>query len=106
MNIHNKNGQKFVVDQKVLVKLNKNEYFHNLMNWVEKMLTMTTNLVSPEFFHPSFTKTERDFIVGFIYTLYPNVKDIQRIEPDGVIIKCDTTLNTEELQKKIDNMSN
>jgi len=106
MNIHNKNGQTFVVDQKVLVKLTKNENFRNLMNWVEKMLTMTTNLVSPEFFHPSFTKTERDFIVGFIYTLYPNVKDIEPLGPDGVIIKCDTTLNTEELQKKIDNMSN
>jgi hypothetical protein len=104
MNIHNKNGQPFVVNKKVLVKLNKNENFHNLMNWVEKMLTMTTNLVSPEFFHSSFTKTERDFIVSFIYTIYPNVKDIERIEPNGVIINCDTTLNTEELQKKVDNM--
>lgn len=104
MNIHNKNGKPFVVNQKVLVKLNKNKNFHSLMNWVEDMLTMTTNIVSPQFFHPSFNETEKEFIVGFIYTLYPNVKDIVKMGPNGVIIRCDSPLNREELQKKVDNM--
>jgi hypothetical protein len=104
MNIHNKNGQPFQVDEKLLLKLYENDNFHTLMNWVENMLTMTNNLVSDKFFHPSFTKTERDYIVGFIYTIYPNVKDIQPLGPDGVIIKCDSTLDKEELQKKVQNM--
>jgi hypothetical protein len=102
--IPNKNGQPFVVSQKVLTKLYKDQNFHNLMSWVEDMLTMTTNLVSPEFFHPSFTQTERDVIVGFIYSLYPNVNDIVPLGPDGVIIKCDSILNRDELEKVIDNM--
>jgi len=105
MNIHNKNGQPFQVDPKVLTKLYENDNFQTLMNWVEDMLTKTPNLVSDKFFHPSFTKTERDYILGIIYTIYPNVKQILPLGPDGVIIKCDSTLDREELQKIIDDNS-
>ena len=104
MNLHNKKGNSFQVTKKDLEKLYKKQEFSNLMDWVEQSLTYTKMIVSPQFFAPTFTKLERDIIVSLIYSVYPNVKNIEPLDKDGVIITCDDYLDKDKVQTAIDNM--
>lgn len=85
-NLHNKEGKKVIVSKKDLEKLNSNENFHTLMDWVEGNLRRTKMIMSPEFFHPSFSKRDREVIISMIYSIYDVVTEITPMGKDGLII--------------------
>jgi|SRR6056300_1173540 len=102
LNFNNKKGTELHITQEDMIKLMNNPHFHTVMGWVEKSLQITKMLVSPEFFHPSFTEKQRKQVVTMIYTIYPNVTDIQMMGDNGCIIKQDDYLDIKETEKKMD----
>lgn len=97
MNPHNKQGTRVPVTKKDLISLTDNQNYFPLMNWVESCLRKTKMIVSPEFFHPSFTSKQRELIISIIYTCYDVVEDIQPLGKNGVIIKSSDFLTMTKL---------
>ena len=97
MNPHNKQGTPVNVNAGQMTKLYNNEHFHSLMDWVEGSLRITKKIMSPEFFHPSFSKNERDIIVSIIYSCYDVVVNIEPLGKNGVIITCSDVLTMTKL---------
>jgi hypothetical protein len=85
-NIHNKDGQRVIVSTKEIDRLGRNQNFQTLMDWVEGNLRRTKTIMSPQFFHPSFSTRDREIIVSMIYSIYDVVTDIKPIGNDGVVI--------------------
>ena len=86
MNPHNKQGTPVPITKKEMETLYKNQNFQSLMNWVEGCLRKTKVIMSPEFFHPSFTPKQRDLIVSIIYSCYDVVENVEPLGTNGVII--------------------
>ena len=97
MNPHNKQGTPVFFTKQDLENLYTNENFQTLMTWVEKSLRMTKCIMSPEFFHPSFTKKQKDLIISMIYSCYDVVEDIQPLGKNGVVITSSNFLTMTEL---------
>jgi hypothetical protein len=85
-NLHNKKGKKVYISQNDIEVLNNNQNFHLLMDWVEGNLRRTKMIMSPEFFHPSFSKRDKEVIISMIYTIYDVVTDITPMGENGCII--------------------
>jgi hypothetical protein len=56
------------------------------MSWVESCLRKTKMIISPEFFHPSFSKRDREVIVSMIYTIYDVVTEVKPMGKNGCMI--------------------
>jgi hypothetical protein len=86
-NPHNKIGVPVFFVKKELQDLYKNEHFQSLMNWVEGTLRVSKMIISDQFFHPSFTKQQRDLIVSIIFSCYDVVEDIEPLGKNGLVIR-------------------
>lgn len=96
-NPHNKTGVQVFFKVEEMKKLQSDDNFQTLMNWVEKSLRVSNLIISDKFFHPSFSKKQRDMIISIIYTCYDVVEDIQPFGKDGLVIKSKDILTMTEL---------
>jgi len=56
-----------------------------LVEWVEKMKSMTGYLVSPQFFHKTHSKRDREVLIKLLQNFYPTSEFIRHGD-DGVTI--------------------
>lgn len=85
MKSHDYIGRKIQFTAEEWNALTSNVHLDELMTWTEKVLKHTSTLVSPQFFHPSFTERQKDIIVSLIYFCY-GVQEIERVGKDGICI--------------------
>ncbi len=97
LNPHNKIGIPIVFNKKEMMKLYKNENFQLLMNWLESSLRKSNMIISDQFYHPSFTRRERELIEAVIYSCYDVVKTIEPLGKNGVVISCSKPLTMTKL---------
>ena len=91
-NPHNKTGIKVSIQKKELEKLYNSEHFQSLMTWVENTLRISKMIISDQFFHPSFSKRDKELIISIIYTCYDVVEEIEPLGNNGLIIRSKDVL--------------
>jgi hypothetical protein len=67
-------------------KVLKNQMTKQLIEWVDSQKRITKILMSPQFFHQSHSKRDREVIVEMIENFYPGFK-VKRSGKDVVVIE-------------------
>jgi hypothetical protein len=67
-------------------KVLKNQMTKQLIEWVDSQKRITKILLSPQFFHQSHSKRDREVIVEMIENFYPGCK-VKRSSKDAVVIE-------------------
>jgi hypothetical protein len=57
-----------------------------LVGFVDKTKSMSEMLLSPQFFHKSHSKRDREVLVELLLNYYPG-SEIERLGEDGVLMK-------------------